>query len=1208
MGGALWKDTLREIRHSINRFISILIIIALGVGFFVGIKCASPSMLKTADDYFQTHDLMDFKLQSTVGFDDEDLQAIADMEHIAEIMPSYSADVILQQENKNATVKVMGIQPDDSSYTELNKPVVIEGRMPQAANECVVDHSQAVNESITIGSTVQFAPTVGEQPLSEILNRDTYTVVGIVESPMFITADRGQSTVGDGTIYCFFMIPQENFAYESYTEVYVQTDMSKEGISAFSDEYKNAMKEIETQLDELGSERVQNFEQTTLKDAREELAQAKSDYEEGQKEAQTQLDDAKQQLEDGRVQLEQGQSELEEGEKQLEIGDATAAAGFASAEFQLNSAKQQLDSGWSALAQSKEQLAQSEQTINDGKAQIADGERQLQDAWNQYYDGKAQLEQAEQMLGQASSQLTQIKQDYESLVASGELKNPEKQLEFARMASASLTDFIHLLQNNQGNADIITMLQSLKSEIDNRIQKAEEEIAQGKPLSPLITDTELALIQMMMPALFQQAETALNDAAVQLEQSKAQLEQGKAELDRQQALLDSKKQELASGEAQLEQGKQALAEAEQTLNESQAQYTAGIEALRRQKEQYEIQRANGVAELESGRAELEQARIDLEEGQKEYDKAVEETNQTLADAKAQIDDAQEQLDSFDELKWYVFSRDDNPGYGDYESDTQRVDAVASVFPVFFIAVVILVTLTTMTRMVEDQRIQIGTLKALGYSSKAITGKYFIYSFLAGIIGCTVGLVVGIFLFPSLIYMAYGAMYPALPDLIYSVPWLYPFLAIIAAILCTSFVSILACYNSLRVQPAILMRPKAPKPGKRILLERVSFIWKHLSFTSKVTARNLFRYKIRFLMTILGVAGCTALIIAALGLNDSVSVIGQKQFVDITHYNTTLVFNKEKSAEEAGTIKSYLNENEYTKQNIFVSMQSAVTHNADDSVTMDTYLVVPESTEDFSSYIELKNRVSKEELQMSNDGVIITEKISMKLGLNVGDHVTFRVDDKEYQAPITGITENYAYHYIYMPPAVYEQVFGEPVTYTNAFAIVPDLDDTVKSEIADDLLERDDIMALSYNDTIIDQFNNTISSMQAIVVVIVLTAGALAFVVLYNLTNINIEERVREIATIKVLGFNMKETISYVFRENIILTLLGIAIGLGLGTIMTDFVVNIIELDLVMFGRGVSWISYVGSVLITLVFAILVMVVMSFKVRKIDMIESLKSNE
>ena len=625
MGGALWKDTLREIRHSINRFISILIIIALGVGFFVGIKCASPSMLKTADDYFETHDLMDFKLQSTVGFDDEDLQAIADMEHIAEIMPSYSADVILQQENKNATVKVMGIQPDDSSYTELNKPVVIEGRMPQAANECVVDHSQAVNESITIGSTVQFAPTVGEQPLSEILNRDTYTVVGIVESPMFITADRGQSTVGDGTIYCFFMIPQENFAYKSYTEVYVQTDMSKEGVSAFSDEYKNAMKEIETQLDELGSERVQNFEQTTLKDAREELAQAKSDYEEGQKEAQTQLNDAKQQLEDGRVQLEQGQAELEEGGKQLEIGDATAAAGFASAEFQLNSAKQQLDSGWSALAQSKEQLAQSEQIINDGKAQIADGERQLQDAWNQYDSGKAQLEQA-------SSQLTQIKQEYEALVESGELKNPDKQLEFARMASAALTDFISLLQNNQGDADIITMLQSLKSEIDNRIQKAEEEIAQGNPTPPLITDAELALIQMIMPTLFQQAETALNDAY-------EQLEQGKAELDNQQALLDSKKQELASGEAQLEQGKQALAEAERTLNESQAQYTAGIEALRIQKEQYEVQRANGVAELESGHAELEQARIDLEAGQKEYDKAVEETNQTLADAKAQIDDA-----------------------------------------------------------------------------------------------------------------------------------------------------------------------------------------------------------------------------------------------------------------------------------------------------------------------------------------------------------------------------------------------------------------------------------------------------------------------------------------------------------------------------------------------------------------------------------------
>ena len=1201
MGGALWKDTLREIKHSINRFISILIIIALGVGFFVGIKCASPSMLTTADNYFQTNDLMDFKIQSTVGFDDEDLDSIANMEHIAEIMPSYSADVILQQENKNVTVKVMGIQPEDSSYTELNKPVVIEGRMPQAANECVVDHSQAVNESITIGSTVQFAPTVGEQELSEILNRDTYTVVGIVESPMFITADRGQSTVGDGTIYCFFMIPQENFAYESYTEVYVQTDMSKEGISAHSDEYKTAMEEIETQLDELGSERVQNFEQTTLKDAREELAQAKIDYEQGQKDAETQLNDAKQKLEDGRIQLEQGQLELEDGEKQLEIGDATASAGFASAELQLNSAKEQLDSGWLALEQSKEQLAQSEQTISDGKAQIADGERQLQDAWNQYYTGKNQLDQAEQMLNTVSSQFDQVKSFY---YANSTLPDSAQQLEFARIVSSTLDNCITLLQNSQGDAETITMVQSLKSEMDRRIQVAEDEIAQGNPISPLFSDLEWQLI----PVLFGSAETAFNDAAAQLEQSKVQLEQGKAELDSQQALLDSKKQELAAGEAQLEQGKQAIADVEQTLNESQAQYLAGIEALRVQKEEYEIQRANGIAELEAGRAELEQARIDLEEGQKDYDIAVEETNQTLADAKAQIDDAQEQLDSFDELKWYVFSRNDNPGYGDFESDTQRVDAVASVFPIFFIAVVILVTLTTMTRMVEDQRIQIGTLKALGYSSKAITGKYFIYSFLAGIIGCAVGLIVGIFLFPSLIYMAYGAMYPALPDLIYSVPWLYPFLAIIAAILCTSFVSILACYNSLRVQPAILMRPKAPKPGKRILLERIGIIWKHLSFTSKVTARNLFRYKIRFLMTILGVAGCTALIIAALGLNDSVSVIGQKQFVDITHYNATLVFNKEKNEEEANAIKSYLNENEHTKQNIFVSMQSAVTHNADDSVTMDTYLVVPEAPEDFSTYIELKNRVSKEELQMSDDGVIITEKISMKLGLNVGDYVTFRIDDTEYQALITDITENYAYHYIYMPPAVYEQVFGEPVTYTNAFAIVPNLDDTVKSEIANDLLERDDIMALSYNDTIIDQFNNTISSMQAIVIVIVLTAGALAFVVLYNLTNINIEERVREIATIKVLGFNMKETISYVFRENIILTLLGIAIGLGLGTIMTDFVVNIIELDLVMFGRGVSWISYVSSVLITLVFAILVMVVMSFKVRKIDMIESLKSNE
>ncbi len=1204
MSGALWKDTLREIRHSINRFISILIIIALGVGFFVGIKCASPSMLQTADNYFAQQNLMDFKLQSTFGFTEDDLQAISNMEHVAEIMPSYSADVILQQENRNVTVKVMAIPPEDSGYPTLNQPVIIEGRMPQAPNECVVDHSRAVNESITIGSTVRFAPSVGEQALSEILHRDTYTVVGIAESPMYISADRGQTNVGDDTLYCFFMLPQENFAYQSYTEVYVQTDMSKAGVSAYSEEYKNAMKEMDAQLDELGSQRVTNFEQTTLKEARQELAQANIDYENGQNEAQRQLNDARLQLEDGRAQLAQGQQELDDGRAQLAAGDAAAAEGFAAAEAQLADAKQQLDDGFAALAQSREQLAQSEQAVNDGKAQLADGERQLQNGWNQYHAGATQLEQSQQKLEQISAQLAQMQQDYNALAASGELYQPEKQLEFAYPLSAMLADYIALLQENQDDTGTLTLLQSIKTMVDSRIQAAEEAIAQGQPVPPLLSSTELA----MLPMLFQQAQTALSSAAAQLEAGKQTLAQSKAELESQQALLNSKKQELAAGEAQLNQGKQALAQAEQTLNDSQMQYLAGIDQLRLQREQYETQRAVGAAELEAGQAELTQAAAELEAGQQDYDKAVEETNRSLADAKAQIDDAQKQLDSFDELKWYIFGRDDNPGYGDFESDTQRVDAVATIFPVFFIAVVILVTLTTMTRMVEDQRIQIGTLKALGYSSRSITGKYFVYSFLAGIIGCAVGLVVGIFLFPSMIYMAYGAMYPALPELIYTVPWLFPFLAVIAAIACTSFVSILACYNSLRVQPAILMRPKAPKPGKRILLERIGVIWKHLSFTSKVTARNLFRYKIRFLMTVLGVAGCTALIIAAFGLNDSVSVIGQKQFVDITHYNATIVFNKEKSAEEAQTLKTYLNENKNTKQNILVSMQSATPHNADNSVTMDAYLVVPESTEAFPSYIELKNRTSGQKLQMSDDGVIITEKISMKLGLNIGDAVTFRVNNKDYQAPITGITENYAYHYIYMPPAVYEQVFGKPVTFSNAFAIVPNLDDSVKSEIADDFLTRSDIMALSYNDTIIDQFNNTITSMQAIVAVIVLTAGALAFVVLYNLTNINIEERVREIATIKVLGFNMKETISYVFRENIILTLLGIAVGLGVGTLMTSFIVEIIELDLVMFGRGVGWLSYVASVLITLLFAILVMVVMSFKVKKIDMIESLKSNE
>ncbi len=1208
MSEALWKDTLREIKRSFNRFISILLIIALGVGFFVGIKCASPSMLATADYYFHSQQLMDFKLQSTVGFDTDDLESIANTDKIAGIMPAYSADVILRQENKSTTVKMMSISPKESPYQNLNQPVLIEGRLPESSNECVVDHTQTMNGIIEIGSTIQLEPTVGEQNLSEILASDIYTVVGIVESPMFITYDRGKSTIGDGFIDCFFMIPQENFKSQRYTEVYVQTNMSKQGISTYSSEYKNSIQEITTELEKLGNERVIHFEQTILQDARIQLEQAKQDYQNGQQEADIQLKQAKQQLEDGLVEIQRGEAKLSNGEQQLHEGTQIANENFTLAEQRLKNAQEQLEQGKRALEQSKQQLAQSEQQIRQGQSQLVQGEKQLQEAWQQYDTGLAQWKHSQQLLQNATAQLEQTEQIYETMIANGTLNAPDQQLEFARTVSAMLTAMVLFIQNNQSDTTDIVELQSIKNEFDQRIQKVENTVVQGQPIPPLFSNSELLFITAFFSTYFSKAETALQDAAIQLRQGEEQLAQTKTQLDRQQAEFDRSQQELTAGFLQLAIAQQAALDAENTLRTGQAEYETGLSTLQNQQAQYQTQYANGIAALQTSRNQLEQAKADLAAGEIDYDQAVAEATHTLEDARQQIDDAQKQLDQFSEIKWYVFQRDDNPGYSSFESDTQRVDAVATVFPFFFILVVILVTLTTMTRMVEDQRIQIGTLKALGYSSSAIAGKYFLYSLFAGAIGCILGLSIGIFLFPSLIFMAYGAMYPSLPSLIYSVPWLYPLLSILVAIICTSAVTIIACYNSLRVSPSILMRPKAPKPGKRILLERINLIWKYCSFTSKVTARNLFRYKIRFLMTLLGVAGCTALIITAFGLNDSVSVIAQKQFVDIIHYNTTIVFDKEKSADEAEQMKVYLNQNTHTQKNLFVSMQSAVVYNQDDSINIETYLLLPESTSDFSSYIELRNRTTEKKLELQDEGVIITEKISIKLGLKEGDLLTFRIDDKDYAAPITGITENYANHYIYMSPKIYEEIFHKPVAYTNALSIVPNLNDEIKSEIASDLLKRDDIITLSYNDAFIEQFNDTIKSMQAIVAVIILTAGALAFVVLYNLTNINIEERVREIATIKVLGFYTKETISYVFRENIILTLLGIAVGIGLGTWMSSFVVNIIELDTIMFGRGINWVSYLSSVLITFAFAALVMVFMSFKIRKINMIESLKSNE
>ncbi|MCI9576556.1 MAG: FtsX-like permease family protein [Clostridiales bacterium] len=1210
---ALNKDTFREIRHSMGRFLSILIIIALGVGFFVGIKATSPSMTHTTNEYFQRQRLMDLRLISTFGFTEEDLAQILALDHVAGIMPSYSADVIVQSESSNQTVKVFALPPSASPYEALNQPRLIEGRMPRDPNECVVEKSPGMNRTqIPIGETLTLAPEVNGSSVSDLLNQTSFEVVGIVDNPMFIAYDRGSTPVGNGTISYFIMIPEAAFAYDSYTEVYVETDLRQRGISAYDSQYAQTINSLAQQLETLGAQQAEMFENTTLRDAKEELQQAEQDYAQGKAEAESKLAQAEQELLDAQQQVSDAEWQLTQGQQQYQAGTSQAEREFAQAERELTQGKVQLDAAELQIAQSQAQLAQAEAEYQQGLRQLQEAEQKLQEAWAQYRLGIAQVEQGQQSIQVARLVVEEVRARYREILLEVERQPAEQQIQTAKRLVSSLEILLEVMEQSEVSASEIAQVQAELQQLSQKIQAAELAQSQGKPIPKIWESGEIqSTIEIVRNAL-ERTDQQLDQAELTLAETQAQLIQGKEELDRQQALFDQEKaaaqpkldaaaKEIAKGKLQLEAGKKAF-------QENQATYWDGRAQLAQQKIVYYEQRIKALTELTEGRAQLEEGKQQLEEGRTEYNQAVTDSETQLHDAETQINDAKQQLSQLSELKWYVFDRNDNPGYATFEEDALRIDAVATLFPVFFLAVVLLVCLTTMTRMVEEQRTQIGTLKALGYSSKSIAGKYLLYSSLAGGIGSIVGLAVGFPVFPLVIFTAYRSMYPALPELLYHFPWGYAAGAFAAAVLCTATVSLLSCYQSLRIQPSVLMRPKVPKPGKRILLERIPALWKRLGFTSKVTARNLFRYKIRFCMTLLGVAGCTALIVAGLGLNDSVGVIATKQFMDISHYNATIVLNQDQPMGKHEELKEYLNAQKPLSSHLFTYLESAAVHD-ESGQAMDVYVFVPESSAAMEPVITLRDRVTGKPVSLRDDGVVVTEKLAKQMSLEVGSQVHFTMNNREYSAPVSGITENYAYHYIYLTPRLYEEVTQTELAFNTVFAILSEgLSQQEKDQLSTGFPTRPDILAVSYNDTMEQQFQQTIQSMKMVVLVLVLTAGALAFVVLYNLTNINIEERVREIATIKVLGFQNKETAAYVLRESILLTLFGIGLGLLLGTVLTTFMIDMIELDIVMFGRGIRWTSYLLAIALTAFFAACVDLAMYWKLKRINMIESLKSNE
>lgn len=1133
MKNAFNTETIRSITHSLGRFLAIAAIVALGTGFYAGLRMTAPDMKLAADEFYDGTSLMDVRIISTLGLTDADITALRHVEGVEAVMPARETDVMATIGGEQYATRVHSL-PDaartsDSSdgvhaYSDdpdyLNRPILTEGSWPQTEGECVLSSNLVVNDSVSIGDTVTI--TEGTQYVDDTLATRTYTIVGFVNSSYYATSSSmGDTTLGSGSIQEYMYVPASDFSSDlPYTEAFLTVRGAASEASS-SDAYDQRVAEVTDRLEALAPEREQARVDALKADAQKELDEKRADYEREKADALAQLDDAQRQLDD-------------------------AAAAIATSEQQLADGQASYDSGVAELAKQKasaqQQMADAEQQIADGQAQLdaqrptlEDGAAQLQAAWDAYH---AQAAQAEEELKPVEAQIAAGKQQ----------------------------------------------LVELQAKLDELSKDPETNAA------------AIAALQQQMAALQQQ----LDAAQASVDGVRQQLADAKAQLDQQQAVYNDGKAQFDASAAQLEQARADLAAARTQADNEVSAAQQRLDAA--------------AAQLQDGRAQLEQGKADYESGREEYDRQKADADEQLADAERQLNDAQKQIDDLESPEWLIMDRTANYGVASFEADANRVDSIAAVFPFIFFLVAALVALTTMTRMVEEERVLIGTFKALGYRRMRIASKYLVYAAVASGAGSLVGIVILSQVLPAVIMKAYGIIYfvPALPLPLPIDPW-FAGLAAGLGVGVTLFATWAAVTATLRERPALLMLPRAPKAGKRILLERIGPVWRHLSFSWKVTFRNLFRYKKRFIMTVIGIAGCTALLLTGLGLSDAINDIIDKQFGEITKYNATVTLADDISDADEAQVDHLLDDDAVVSAHTAVMRQNLLA-TGPDKKDMHMELVVPEDPGAFDQYVTLRTRTGQEPLALAADGLLLTEKMANELGVGVGDTVTFTEQDAignatndSYEATVSGIVENYVYHYAYMGPKLYEQLMGHAADYRTVLAITT-TDPALRASFSSDLLAIDGVKTVAFNDETIDAYRDMMSSVNMIVVVLVVAAAALAFIVLYNLTNINITERMREIATLKVLGFTPREMNAYIFREIFLLAAIGCAVGLVLGVWMESFVVVTAEVDQIMFGRTIHPASFVIAFVLTMLFTVLVMLAMRGKLHRIDMVESLKSNE
>ena len=1191
-----------------GRFVSIFFIVALGVAFYSGIRASEPSMRITADQYFDDSELMDLKVMGTMGLTKADIKAIGKVSGIEAVEGGYSKDVLCPVGDNEKVVHMLSMQKN------FNQVSLVEGRLPEKAGECLVDEDFLSYTDLKVGDTVTFHSGDGEE-LTDSLVTDTYKIVGIGNSPLYISFGRGNSTIGTGEISGFVVVDKASFDMDVYTEAYVKVSGAEEK-TAFTDEYNN--------LSDAAKEAVSAIEEERCAARKQEI-----------------VDEANEKLADSEKTVNEKSQELENVKKELESGKSKAAE-------ELEKAKQQLTDGEAELADAKQQIADGETQLANAKAQLNDKQAQLDSAEAQYESGKAQLDQKEQELAAAEQTYLSNYAKYMPFITAGkaqiaagrtQIADGKKQLDEGLAPLKQLRDGLDgiedgISQCDSGMAEVQKQLDGMDSDVYQEYVKIPEEDrneeqqayvnkwenlnAQFAGIQAQKTQLETAKSGLLAQAGFA-TEADLDAQITSLTAQRDELDKKEAALLGQEQTLATQEEELLSAGRQITDGKSQIAAARSQLDSTKSQITDGKAqilsawALLNEKEDTlnasKAQLASGEQELADGRSKYEQAAKEAEEQITDGQAKITDGEKQLTDARQKIADAKAEIKKIENPKWYVQTREDAlteyQGYGD---NADRMRSIGKVFPVLFFLVAALISLTTMTRMVEEQRVQIGTMKALGYGKAAIAGKYIGYALIATLGGSIFGVLAGEKILPFIIIYAYMILYKHLPAILVPYHMSYALQASGIAVACTLIATIASCYKELAAEPAELMRPAAPKQGKRILLERIGIIWKHLNFTWKSTVRNLIRYKKRFFMTIFGIGGCMALMVVGFGLKDCIYEIVSLQYEKVQFYDAATYMSDDISEENRQQLHDYLDQNADIKETIEARMQKTDVKSASGKKTL--YLMVPSDNEKIEDFLSFHSRTNKDEVySLKKDEVILTEKMASLLNVKVGDELTIEDEDKGDQTVTVGaICENYMSHYLYLSPEKYEELYGVPAEYNTIIYSVKDGKDDQIEKIGTKLLSMDGVLNVSYTSSIEGRLDDMLRSLNLVIVVLIVSAGMLAFVVLYNLNNINITERQRELATLKVLGFYDGEVASYVYRENILLTIIGSVVGMVLGNLLHRYIILTVEVEEAMFGRQIHWQSYLYSFLFTVAFSLFVNWVMFYKLKKIDMVESLKSVE